>query len=73
MAGKTHCPSLHRPVSGCQDPSVAASRLWTFASNQDWMMENKPLLRSLVPTELAALVAEAGLPGYRASQLTDWL
>lgn len=36
-------------------------------------MDNKHLLRSLVPDELTGLVAEAGLPAYRADQLTDWL
>ncbi|MEN8007180.1 MAG: 23S rRNA (adenine(2503)-C(2))-methyltransferase RlmN [Candidatus Krumholzibacteriota bacterium] len=36
-------------------------------------MDCKPLLRSLVPDRLAGLVAEAGLPAYRADQLADWL
>lgn len=33
----------------------------------------KPLLRSLVPEELDALVAACGGEAYRARQLTDWL
>jgi 23S rRNA (adenine2503-C2)-methyltransferase len=44
-----------------------------FALNREWKMDNKPLLRSLVPADLAALVVEAGWPTYRANQLTDWL
>ena len=36
-------------------------------------MDTKPLLRSLVPADLAELVTDAGLPSYRATQLTDWL
>ena len=36
-------------------------------------MDYKPLLRSLVPGDLAELVAEAGLPSYRSAQLADWL
>ena len=36
-------------------------------------MDYKPLLRSLVPGDLAGLVAEAGLPSYRSDQLADWL
>jgi len=36
-------------------------------------MDNKRLLRSLVPAELAELVADAGWPSYRADQLADWL
>lgn len=36
-------------------------------------MEYKPLLRSLVPEDLDALVAEQGWPGYRSGQLAGWL
>jgi 23S rRNA (adenine2503-C2)-methyltransferase len=36
-------------------------------------MADKPLLRSLVPDEVASLVAEAGAPTYRAQQLREWL
>ncbi len=35
-------------------------------------MELKPLLRSLVPDQFAALVAEAGVPAYRAQQVQQW-
>nr|MEE4268977.1 23S rRNA (adenine(2503)-C(2))-methyltransferase RlmN [Candidatus Krumholzibacteria bacterium] len=33
----------------------------------------KPLIRSLVPAELARLVAESGLPPFRLRQLSEWL
>ncbi len=36
-------------------------------------MDYKPLLRSLVPGDIAGLVDAAGLPSYRSGQLTDWL
>lgn len=36
-------------------------------------MDDKPLLRSLVPDDLTGLAAAAGLPSYRADQLADWL
>ncbi len=36
-------------------------------------MDVKPLLRSLVPDQLAGLIAKAGLPSYRGDQLADWL
>ena len=36
-------------------------------------MDSKPLLRSLVPADVDHLVAEAGLPSYRADQLNQWL
>ncbi len=35
-------------------------------------MENKPLLRSLVPGQFAALVDSLGAPAYRARQLQEW-
>ena len=36
-------------------------------------MDCKPLLRSLVPDQLAGLISDAGLPAYRLDQLADWL
>ncbi len=35
-------------------------------------MEDKPLLRSLVPEQITALVAELGVPAYRGQQLREW-
>ncbi len=35
-------------------------------------MEDKPLLRSLVPEQITALVAESGVPAYRGQQLREW-
>ncbi len=40
---------------------------------KEYSMESKPLLRSLVPDQLAGLIKDAGLPAYRADQLADWL
>lgn len=37
------------------------------------MTEMKPLLRSLVPADLAPLVTSRGLPAFRARQLQEWL
>jgi len=36
-------------------------------------MDDKPLLRSLVPGDLVELVTSAGLPSYRSDQLANWL
>ncbi len=36
-------------------------------------MSTRPLLRSLLPTELEDLVTGLGLPRFRADQLTQWL
>jgi 23S rRNA (adenine2503-C2)-methyltransferase len=41
--------------------------------NKEFVMDYKPLLRSLVPGDLAGLVAEGDLPSYRSDQLADWL
>ncbi len=35
-------------------------------------MQDKPLLRSLVPEQFAALATAAGVPAYRARQLREW-
>ena len=36
-------------------------------------MEDKPLLRSLVPDQISALIANSGVPAYRGQQLREWL